>query len=176
MTTYYIYWDLFPLYDIFKPKTDDLFEERFEIVKENNVYALNFLNAPGIYQIYARHPVLGPEALLYIGETHDRTMYDRLKEHLNNKEDKRLYIDEQDIKFRCGRFMNRDGNEYIELEEDNIRNIEKTLIAVCAPAYNTQHIRTASIPESIVIYNDGDFGAILGEISYRYHMWGEEDS
>ena len=33
---YYLYWDLFELYDIFKPMTDDLFEERFDKVRENN--------------------------------------------------------------------------------------------------------------------------------------------
>ena len=167
MTTYYIYWDLIPLNDIFKPMTDDLFEERFEEVTENNVYALNFLGAPGIYQIYGWHPAHGPETLLYIGATH-RTMLGRLLEHLSNKNDDRFILDEQDVKFRCGRFMrSMDDSNYINLEDASLTLIEKTLIAVCTPPYNTQHINFMHNEGNIRIFNSGQFGAMPGEISSR---------
>ena len=167
---YYLYWDLFELYDIFVPKSDDYYEEEHK--ETNDPYTQTSLNYPGIYQIYARHPVHGPEALLYMGVA-TKAVRERLWEHFSDSESQIYLQDEQDVRIRVGRVLrSRRSNRYEDtINERNLRRIEGSLIAYCAPIYNVQHRSSERMTRNIRIFNSGDFGALPGEISHRYHTW-----
>jgi len=170
MTTYYIYWALFELYDIFVPESDDYYEEEYK--ETNDRYIQKSLNYPGIYQIYARHPVHGSEALLYMGVA-TNAVWERLWEHFSNSESQIDLQDEQDVRIRVGHVLEGRHSKEVnkDIPKEELEDIEKTLIWVCSPAYNARNIQEVILIKDVYIYNSGDFGAIPGEISHDYHRW-----
>ena len=166
---YYLYWDLFELYDIFEfhgPNKRD-----YKVTEDP--YAKDFLTKPGIYQIYSRHLIHGPETLLYIGMSM-KVLVRLDTDHMRRRSSEIYLQEEQDVRIRVGRVLrSRRSNRYEDtINERSLRRIEGSLIAHCAPIYNLQHRSSERMARNIRIYNSGDFGSIPGEISHYYHTWG----
>lgn len=165
---YYLYWDLFELYDIFECHGPN--ERDYKVTEDP--YAIEFLTRPGIYQIYARHPIHGPETLLYIGMS--MNVLGRFDTNHMRRGGSEIYLqEEQDVQIRGGLVLrSRRSNRYDDtINERSLKRIEASLIAYCAPIYNLQHRSSEILARNIRIFNSGDFGALPGEISHRYHTW-----
>ena len=120
------------------------------------------LSSSSFYCIYGRHPVYGPDVLLYIGETkkeitNTRDISKRIKEHL------------------CGRFWSHTelsisiGIPKRQLEASEVLALESILIAAHMPALNRKHIDGA-LPSSrgYGIRNYGFIRSLITECSGDY--------
>lgn len=119
--------------------------------------SLNIKDIPdkhGLYQIYGIHIVYGPYKLLYLGKADN--INKRLREHDH------WICKEQDIVYR-----------YAELDEgikDYLTDIESLLVFTHSPFYNTSSTSDfhKTHEEDIIIYNIGERGTLLPEISTKY--------
>jgi hypothetical protein len=119
----------------------------------------------GVYQVYAYHPVYGPEQLVYIGQTWGQTFAARVSQHdwgggtENDPHHVAIYI---------GRLK----GERTPPEQDWSREIalaERLLIHSHGPAYNSTNIMAVSESDSDVrdvrILNWGRVRALHREVS-----------
>ncbi|MGA2468769.1 MAG: hypothetical protein ABSH06_31075 [Thermodesulfobacteriota bacterium] len=91
----------------------------------------------GVYQIYGKHILSGPNTLLYIGETTNQTFSGRFKQHeewLDREENVRIYV---------GRVY--DPKKHSKKDNwaswiQDIETAEKILIYKYSPNYNTKNI------------------------------------
>ena len=94
----------------------------------------NDMTGNGFYCIYGRHPVYGPDVLLYIGETKEtergRSFQDRLGEHLKGR-----FWYHSNLSIALGRLDTEQ-----KLMPQEIRFVESILIAAHKPALNRVHI------------------------------------
>ena len=107
----------------------------------------------GLYQIYGRHVVFGPEKLLYIGRT-EQSFGERFQSHW----DQWLWDDqyESDISIRLGR-VHPDSS-------DVLADVEAFEIYYHSPPYNSSNIN-AYKGQPLSVQNDGDRGDLLACIS-----------
>lgn len=134
----------------------------WEKVEYQDFESLNEKKHYGIYQIYGDHPIYGRDILLYIGKAQEQTFAQRLSQH-DDFEETNLRI----TKLYIGMFLNMDDNNYVNWG-DSIDEAEKILIKAHCPAYNSSMIKGIITDDSlsnIVIFNWGDFGQLLPEIS-----------
>lgn len=131
----------------------DLKEIILKWKKELNIEEIT--DKPGLYQIYGIHVLYGPDRLLYLGES------DNIKGRIFSKH--KNWIDrEQDISFRY--------TEIKESEKDYLADLESLLIFTHSPFYNTSSTSDfhKAHEEDIIIYNIGERGTLLPEISTKY--------
>jgi hypothetical protein len=123
-----------------------------------------------LYQMYGKHLQYGSDALLYIGTTSD--MMRRLKEHetwvMNEWENIRIRVGS------TGEFSSwkewRKAKRYPKADEKVVEKIEALLIYAHAPAYNKSNKEDAKKSKGLRIFNSGNFGQLLPEVSYRYFL------
>jgi len=115
----------------------------------------------GLYQIYGSHPVYGSNVLLYIGQTQEQNLPKRIgqKNWADNK-------DAKEVKVYLGRIYGETkptGNSWMK----QIDWVEKFLIHIHAPAYNSSNIQSLpkDFPESIHIINWDQYRDLLPEVS-----------
>lgn len=121
-----------------------------------------------VYCIYGRHPVYGPNSLLYIGESKSsesgRTIESRLKEHL-----KARFWYHTELKIYVGQLSEKSENVDDPLL---IKAVESMLIATHIPALNSQHIdRPLETARHLHVVNWGFFGALARECSGLRFDW-----
>jgi hypothetical protein len=112
--------------------------------------------------------------LLYIGLT-SRIIGQRLKEHtwwvkeLHDQVTVRLgSLD----KFTTWEDWERNDDAYDKAPTELVKKIEALLIYAHKPAYNTHSKKSIDIAEGIRIFNTGNYGQLLPEVSYTYY-WGD---
>lgn len=120
------------------------------------------LNRSCFYCIYGRHPVYGPDVLLYIGETkksegNARDVSKRLREHFGGR-----FWNHTDLSISIGVPVK-------ELEADVMQAAEAILIASHAPAFNRRHIDGApASAKNYLIQNFGFIRSLITECSGSY--------
>ncbi|MCQ2031199.1 hypothetical protein [Stutzerimonas zhaodongensis] len=117
----------------------------------------------GFYCIYGRHPVYGPDVLLYIGETKEaesrRSFRDRLGEHVKGR-----FWYHANLSVSLG---TPDAN--LKLQPQDIRLIESILIAAHKPALNRANIDCAMAGAERFLIRNWDFPeALQHECSGHY--------
>ena len=118
----------------------------------------------GLYCIYGRHPIYGPDVLLYIGETKEseksnRSYKERFAEHLKG----RLWY-HANLSVSLGTI-----NAETHLGHKAIRHIESILIAAHKPALNRRNIDFAMPGAERYLLRNWDFlGALQHECSGQY--------
>jgi hypothetical protein len=122
-----------------------------------------------IYAIYGIHCVYGPNTLLYIGYT-ERAGTKRLDEHNWWVED-----EADPVSFRLGsiRRFNTWENRKAAASSISMRlvkEIETLLIYGHQPAYNSRELQGPSEFHAIRVFNSGNSGILLPELSYRYYI------
>lgn len=133
---------------------------KYELIKINPFAA----SSSGFYAIYGRHPVYGPDVLLYIGQTKTkeeskRSFLSRLTEHAG--EGKRFWYF-QDLSFSFGTVDQK-------LNREDIEAVESVLIACNKPAMNIQQIYTAKDSARDILVRNWEFpGALAAECSGEY--------
>lgn len=131
---------------------------------ENQEYKLpDCMDGNGFYCIYGRHPVYGPDVLLYIGETKEtdngRSFRDRLGEHLKGR-----FWYHANLSISLG---SPEAN--LELQPQDIRQIESILIAAHKPALNRKNIDSAIPGAERFLIRNWDFpDALQHECSGEY--------
>ncbi|OHD64455.1 MAG: hypothetical protein A2096_04080 [Spirochaetes bacterium GWF1_41_5] len=146
----------------------------FEIEEVNK---LNKKNHYGIYQIYGNHPVYGRDVLLYIGKANKQTFSQRLgvdQEYFQFVESI-LYPTNIRIGMIC---ESEDGKN--DTWEALIDESEKILILSHLPAFNASNIKAfyKGDEDCLIIYNWGDIGSLLPEISTHrisYKFWNDNN-
>lgn len=120
----------------------------------------------GFYCIFGRHPVYGPDVLLYIGETKPnakgtRSFSSRIREHLKGR-----FYEHTNLSV----FL---GTPQTVLTPEKIKAAESILIAAHKPALNRRHI-DGSTKESrgCVLRNYGFISSLFPECSGDY--WATE--
>jgi len=118
----------------------------------------------GVYQIYGTHAVLGPETLLYIGKTEERSFAVRIGEHLGE------WIDWEPSDTRV--FIGRFGGRLQVTDDEWLRQIdeaERLLIYYSAPPYNSKGLKGyGSIERPTVVINLGRRNRLPLEVSTLY--------
>lgn len=146
---------------------DITWSERIKIryTPETQLYTLNDsqgLDEAGIYCIYGRHPVYGPDVLLYIGETKEsengkRAFRNRLSEHLQGR-----FWYHANLSVSLGTFS-------YDLTHQEVRLVESILIAAHKPALNRCHIDCAMEGAERYLVRNWEFpGALQHECSGYY--------
>lgn len=131
---------------------------QYEIPNENVVY----LERCGFYCIYGRHPVYGPDVLLYIGETKEsengaRSFHTRLAEHFGAR-----FWYHQNLSFALGISQQ-------QLLPQEVQLVESILIAAHKPALNRHHIDFSKEGAEQLLVRNWDFpGALQHECSGSY--------
>jgi len=130
----------------------DLIEIILKWKKELNIEEIT--DKPGLYQIYGIHIAYGPDKLLYLGKADN--INKRLREHDH------WICKEQDIIYRYA--------EIKESEKDYLADLESLLIFTHSPFYNTSSMSDfhKAHEEDIIIYNIGERGTLVPEISSKY--------
>ena len=123
----------------------------------------NSMSGNGFYCIYGRHPVYGPDVLLYIGETKEtesgRSFRDRLGEHLRGR-----FWYHANLSVALG---TPGGNQKLQPQE--IRLLESILIAAHKPALNRVHLDCAMDGAERFLIRNWDFpDALQHECSGHY--------
>jgi hypothetical protein len=138
---------------------------------------ISLLNGPtdyGLYQIYGRHAAYGKDALLYIGQARGQTFSQRLHQRWE-------FIESCAFPhtLRIGKIVKSNKAEE-DLGWDKtlrwnemISSCERLLLHTHAPAFNKQGnsglYDLTDVTKNIHIFNWGDFGDLLPEVSaYRY--------
>lgn len=121
-------------------------------------------SSSGFYAIYGRHPMYGPDALLYIGQTKnteeaERSFLNRLTEHVG--EGKRFWYF-QDVSYSFGTVGQK-------MTREDFEAVESILIACNKPAMNIKQIYTAMDSASDILVRNWEFpGALAAECSGEY--------
>lgn len=117
----------------------------------------------GLYQIYGVHPVLGPEALLYVGQAESQTFGVRISQHYEEW----IKWEPSVLSFYLGRLSGLDLMTEARWPEWNemIDRAEKLAIFFCAPAYNAQGIRALKTFGPTLVLNHGRHHRLLTEFS-----------
>lgn len=116
------------------------------------------IDQPGIYVIYANHPLYGRESLVYIGMT-ETTFRKRLQQHLNGR-----FFFHNEVSIRFGLVYALGKN--LVRDKTTLENIESILISCHAPALNRQNIdepRKSIGKDYVHIYNVGNRGELQQE-------------
>jgi len=147
---------------------DISWSERIKVQYNPNeqVYGLpatDGLEGYGFYCLYGRHPVYGPDVLLYIGETkmseNGRSFRVRLGEHLKGR-----FWYHANLSVSLGTL-----EEGKALSSQDVRAIESVLIAAHKPALNRIHIDCAIAGAEHFLVRNWDFpGALQHECSGSY--------
>ena len=148
---------------------DISWSERFKLSysTEEQIYEIpdgKLLSGQGLYCIYGRHPVYGPDVLLYIGETKQsesrkRSFSERLSEHLKGR-----FWYHANLSVSLG---TADCEQ--PLSHTAIRQIESILIAAHKPALNRRHIDCAMAgAERYLVRNWGFLNVLQHECSGYY--------
>lgn len=93
----------------------------------------------GLYQIYGKHILAGPDSLLYIGEATDQTFSARIAQHQEwlQKEYKGIYV-------HVGRLYLQQRHAWAKERwgswEEDVQLAERILIYKYSPHYNSTHI------------------------------------
>lgn len=134
-----------------------------------------------LYQLIGRHPVSGPESLLYIGKT-------RQKEGKRLNDHERLWgkLEADDIMVRVATLRdfatwsewheNQASKPFVDPAEHDgiVTRIEALLIYAHQPAYCSHSIASISRPsadsEHIRVFNTGRFGPLMPEVSTRRYV------
>ena len=155
-------------FEVIDIEWEDSFSVKYD--KEKELYNLgdcDLLDKNGFYQIYGRHPVYGPDVLLYIGETKDnsngRCFKDRLNEHIKGA---------GEISNRGRFWFHTNLSIHLalsSLKDEKIKIVESMLIAANKPALNQHHIDTPkSNCKNILVHNWGFLGSLQTVISGNY--------
>lgn len=133
--------------------------EREEYIPPNTKDA----DGNGFYCIYGRHPVYGPDVLLYIGETKEaesrRSFRKRIVEHLKGR-----FWYHANLSVSLGT-----PDATLKLQPQEICLIESILIAAHKPALNRQHIDRALDGAQRFLIRNWDFmEALQHECSGQY--------
>lgn len=118
-----------------------------------------------IYAVYGRHPVYGPNVLLYIGQTQSsitgRSVRQRLREHLDGR-----FWFQKELFIHAG--IVSEASISVD-DPDLIRGVESLLIAVHLPALNSEYMKGPSrTARELHIVNWGVPGSVMPECSSRY--------
>lgn len=118
-------------------------------------------NKSSFYCMYGRHPVYGPDVLLYIGEskigTSARDILVRIKEHLGGR-----FWNQVDLSISIG-IPRR------PVTDADMKLVESILIAAHVPALNRKHIDGAMRgSEHILVQNTGFIRSLITECSGNY--------
>ncbi len=128
-----------------------------------------------LYKIYGFHPLYGNNVLLYIGMTTEQGISKRLKHDYWMDEERygesTIYVASIG-KFKGWKESNTKLEAFEKQEEDVTKNIEALLIYAHQPAQNTKN-KNSCKPGKIRIFNTGQFGSLMPEISGR-HYWVDE--
>lgn len=125
-----------------------------------------------IYAVYGRHPVYGPNILLYIGQTQSsntgRSVRQRLREHLDGR-----FWFQKELFIHAG--VVSEASVSVG-DPDLIRGVESLLIAVHLPALNVEYMKGPSRnARQLHIVNWGVPGSVMPECSSRYFIGFEND-
>ncbi|MDD1980447.1 hypothetical protein [Pseudomonas asiatica] len=139
---------------------------KFQYDAERQVYippSTSGMDGKGFYCIYGRHPVYGPDVLLYIGETKEtesgRSFRDRLGEHLKGR-----FWYHANLSVALG---SPDSNQKLLPQE--VRLVESILVAAHKPALNRVHIDCAMEGSEHFLVRNWDFpDALQHECSGYY--------
>ena len=130
----------------------------------------NIKDSHVLYALYGTHPVYGPDVLLYIGMT-ERGVGIRLSEHADWIE-----YEPERVKIRVasmGEIQSWEGWEenerYERAQKADVEAVETLLIYTHQPAYNTRNKESLEKGRGIRVFNTGNFGSLLLEISHRYY-------
>ncbi|MGJ0486271.1 MAG: hypothetical protein ACR65R_17305 [Methylomicrobium sp.] len=124
-----------------------------------------------LYALYGPHPLYGTDVLLYLGMT-EKSLKICISHH-------KSWISElpNPIKIygaAIGRFSSWEeadaADEYPPLPEQEIKAIQSLLIIAHQPAYNIRSKESAEIARDVRLFNTGNFGALLPEVSGCYHI------
>ncbi len=89
----------------------------------------------GLYQIYGRHIINGPDTLLYVGKAAQQTFADRFRQHES------WLRDEDDVCIYVGRVWDEERHADSEkIWETDVDLAEKILIHKYSPNYNSASI------------------------------------
>ena len=124
----------------------------FKITKIGEKRNKDYDSGKGIYQIYGTHNIYGPETLLYIGKTQDRTFAERFSEHKEWVEWEPTGVD-----VYIGKLGGKD-----KMTESNwgswnnqIDRAERLLIFFCSPPYNSQGLNNYGEMDPTIVLNYG---------------------
>jgi len=109
----------------------------------------------GLYQIYGKHILCGPDTLLYIGEATEQTFFDRFKQHRSE------WLDgEQDIQIYLGRIYDPEKHSKIDnwgSWKAEVEIAERILIYKYSPHYNSVGIgELPEPPKDIRLIHNGE--------------------
>ena len=116
----------------------------------------------GIYQVHGRHPIYGPDTLLYLGKAERRSFGVRLKEEGWAA----WQEDNGTVAFYLGRLSGSETPDAAVWNE-HISRAERLLIYAHRPAHNSAGLNTNNDPSvgSLHILNWGNRGGLLPEVS-----------
>lgn len=118
-----------------------------------------------LYCIYGRHPIYGPNALLYLGQAKNGSVIARLKDHLRGPFGYYCELSFHLGVLTCG--------EQVIREPQTISAAGSLLIASNKPALNKEHLHVpADSAGEIHLINRGSAGALVRECSGRYFFCG----
>ena len=95
-------------------------------------------NDYGLYQIYGKHILCGPDTLLYVGKTTEQTFSDRINQHYHD-----FLKNEEGIQVYLGRVFDSDRHSPRDNWRQWYRDIdiaERIMIYKYCPNYNSQGI------------------------------------
>ncbi len=123
-----------------------------------------------LYKIYGSHPIYGNNVLLYIGMT-EQGIFKRLNQH-DYWMDEERYGKSKIYIASIGEFKDWDSSYKSEVfdkpERELTEKIEALLIYAHQPAQNIKNKNSAKGSKNIRIFNTGEFGALMPEISALY--------
>ena len=129
-----------------------------------------------LYSIYGSHPVYGDNVLLYIGMT-EQGVNNRLIQH-DYWMDEERYGPSKIYVASIGDFKSweESNNHSIFNKPDRklIEKIESLLIYAHQPSQNKKNKNSADNSHGIRIFNTGQFGSLMPEISCLYQYCGHE--
>jgi hypothetical protein len=123
-----------------------------------------------LYKIYGSHHLYGNNVLLYIGMT-EQNVTQRMSQHDYWMDEE--HFGKSKIYFgSVGKFDNWKKSEEIDifdlLESETIKKVESLLIYAHQPVHNEKNRQSAEKTKNIRLFNTGNFGALMPEISGLY--------
>lgn len=119
-------------------------------------------NDYGLYQIYGRHIIFGPGALLYLGRAREQTFGARFRQHV-----KEWLSQEEGVSVRVGRIPPEDyADEPPEWPDWSklLTDAEALEIFLHSPPYNSSNISEYR-GQPLHVFNEGERGSLILEFS-----------